>query len=303
MRSAISVFAAAALALTGCGGGGDSGSAAEGKIAFTREGAIYVIDADGSGLRKLTNGSITARDYDPTWSPDGTRIAFARTCSIYTMRADGSDVTKVTTPDPCAYEPAWSPDATKIAFSRLKPFHRFERAIVYVVNLDGTGEHPVSQKAFTETSTADEYPAWSPDGRLIAFSRYRYDFSGQMDNPAIWVMGVDGEGQHRATRADDAVGENMPAWAPDGGQIAYGRGNMMSGDMAVYLLKADGSRQQKLPADQFTAMHPSWSPDGRWVVFAGRGIAVMKPDGSGYRLLTKSTSDDMPDWQPRGKTR
>ncbi len=106
--------------------------AASSKIAFISEGppgsggycgVVYVMDADGSGQRRLTNGGVPGcgQEGNPAWSPDGRRIAIVgninSTHDIYVMNADGSGQRRLTrTTDPLS-SPAWSPDGRKIAFT------------------------------------------------------------------------------------------------------------------------------------------------------------------------------------------
>src|SRR5256885_8849439 len=79
---------------------------------------IFVVNADGSGLRRLTWG---ANSEAPAWSPDGKRIAFARTASkrgdIWMMRPDGTGQQRVTGGAADDDDPAWAPDGTAIAFT------------------------------------------------------------------------------------------------------------------------------------------------------------------------------------------
>src|SRR5437879_3770481 len=159
----------------------DSGS---GRIAFVsdRDGnnEIYVMNADGSGVTRLTDNP--AADGDPAWSPDGTRMAFTSTrdgnSEIYVMNADGSGVTRLTNDPNQDGHPAWC--GTRIAFQSdryLPPFYD-----IYVMNDDGTGPTRLT----ITNAASDEYPAWSPSCAGIAFT---VDPGG---NSSIDIMNADG---------------------------------------------------------------------------------------------------------------
>src|SRR5437867_5576550 len=130
---------------------------------------LYVMNADGSNPARLTNNS--AADYQPTWSPDGSRIAFVSerdgNAEIYVMNAaDGSNPVRLTTDvGTPAFDgdPAWSPDGSKIAFwSR-----RDGNGEIYVMNPDG-----LNVTRLTTNAVDDLQPAWSPDGSRLVFSRF-----------------------------------------------------------------------------------------------------------------------------------
>jgi Tol biopolymer transport system component len=127
------------------------------RIAFTSDrdgnGEIYAMNADGSGLTRLTNSP--AFDSSPTWSPDGSRIAFGSGFEIYVMNADGSGLANLTN-DPAEEGHlgfAWSPDGSRIVFSS----NRDGVVDVYVMNADGSG-----LTRLTDEPADDGPPAWSP---------------------------------------------------------------------------------------------------------------------------------------------
>jgi TolB protein len=144
-------------------------------IAFTggpddKDRGIYLIDVDGSRLRRLTTeGRFVTKYSYVTWSPDGTRLVYQAGDpggeDLWTVNADGSGERRLTdTPYPISeYRPAWSPDGTTIAFQRID--HSIPSTTVNVMNADGSDRHRVSR----ETPIAQPL-AWSPDGTRILTS-------------------------------------------------------------------------------------------------------------------------------------
>ncbi len=160
---------------------------------------IYVMNADGSGVRRLTTD--TAPEYQPVWSPAGDRIAFVRAVgdgnatAIYTMAADGSDVRQVSSGDGGSdFSPSWSPDGSRIAFAAI----RYEDRGIWVMGADGTGERLLISDGYLDD------PEWSPDGRLIAFVR----------DDALWVMDADGVSRRELADAPGYSVAGDLAWRP-----------------------------------------------------------------------------------------
>jgi len=186
------------------------------RIAFARfeedgpSRGLYVVDADGSGLRRLTKGD----DRDPSWSPDGETIAFTRGKgplsifgNVYAVDLDGSNL-RILVRD--AQDPAWSPDGSKIAFVR-----DLEAAIA-VFDLKSKSITRVIRSRRVSASN----PAWSPDGTRIVFvdipraARIDKELYGADDFLEIYVVNVDGTGLRRLTWNTDI--ESNPTWTPDG---------------------------------------------------------------------------------------
>ncbi len=264
------------------------------KIAFgsNRDGndEIYVMDEDGTGVRRVTN--TLSADRQPSWSPDGTRLAFVSDREvrngIHLMDADGTNVTRLA--GIFGESPIWSPDGKRIAFTGSAQGFSYE---IHVVNIDGTGLMNVSNNP-----QEDFAPAWSPDSKKLAYTSRR-----ENGTFSVYVVNVDGSGLRRLVEGYS----REPAWSPDGTRIAYvAQGDQM--DTNIYLVNADGTGQKFLSGGRSfnNDVSPAWSSDGARIAFTSNRdnhyyeVYVMKSDGSGQTRLTNDVAHDThPVWQPR----
>ena len=284
-----------------------------GKILFSAEGDIFVINADGTGRTQLTNNP--EEDFDGVWSPDGTQIAFRAHRGgdeeVYLMNADGSDQHNLSNaPNSGDYSPAWSPNGEWIAFMS----NRAGNNNIWVIRPDGSDLRQV-----TDIPGISEYPTWSPDSSRIAFNctfgRRLSTGSGDFE---ICVVNFDGTELIQLT---DTPGSNkFPAWSPDGTRVAfesdrdgwptlpdyeplgYDPGDF--GDSEIYIMNIDGSEQINLtnhPREGDT--FPAWSRDG-YLVFSRYGcLMIMRGDGSGLTPLGSCLDGGhFPDWYQPGET-
>ena len=208
---------------------------------------IYVMDADGANLRRLTYND--AADGFPAWSPDGSRIAFASErdgdWEIYVMAADGSGQVNLSrSPGSTDTEPAWSPDGGHIAFRSTVFSHDDE---ILVMATDGSAQTNLSRKPASDEAA----PAWSPDGSKIAFE------SNRDGNREVYLMRADGSAQANLSRSPG--GDYAPAWSPGGQYLAFESDR--DGNREVYLMRADGSAQANLSRSPLSdERRPSWAP-------------------------------------------
>jgi Tol biopolymer transport system component len=170
---------------------------------------------------------------------------------------------------------------------------------IYAMNADGSRQKRLTETEIDTTSPKGIFfqtdPAWSPSGRLIAFSSKR---SGSFD---IYVMRADGSGtrQLTATRADD----HHPTWSPDGTTIAFERGRK------IYAVSAQGGSARLVSRGLAGDADPAWSPDGTRIAFvrrvAGgpvREIWTMGIDGGHAKAVTALHGSSInPAWSPDGK--
>jgi serine/threonine protein kinase len=179
-------------------------------------------------------------------------------------------------------EPALSPDSTRIAYVS----DRRGNFDIFLKQVSGGPDIPL-----TSSAADDVQPAFSPDGQQIAFVSTRSSRT-DLHNPTanspliggdIWVMSALGDQGGSARRIVE--GGNFPAWSPDGEAIIYSRGPWFG--QKLYRVAASGGEAREIPI-KFKAevtlpghlFYPSYSSDGRWIVFEARGgIWVVSAEG------------------------
>ncbi len=185
------------------------------KIAFSsnRDGnnKIYVINADGTKLLRLTDTPPGFNDYMPTWSPDSKKILFYSNISgnfqIYIMNADGTDVTNLSNNAFADIFPSMSPDGEKIVFARSGD--------IYIMNADGTGT-PVN---ITNSAAADATPTWSPDGSKILYESFVAPYYD------LWTINPYSPATSQVNITNtNTVSETRGSWSPDGSEIIFVQG-------------------------------------------------------------------------------
>lgn len=277
---------------------------AEGVIAFSQrvdgKHELFTMNADGSNIKQLTTNDVD--DSWPALSPDGLKIAFVRRDQssatldneIWVIGVDGSNPTQLTFNDTDDKRPTWSPDNSQIAYESSGQ----NSMNIHVMNADGS-----NQTLITDDNGNDHSSSWSSDNTIAFVSDRQGDSSAD-----IYKVQSDGTGLEILIDAADDNGINLfsPAWSHDGTQIAY-QGHISGGAASIFIANKDGSSVRGITSAEFSAMQPSWSPDGKFIAFmnlanAGKNttdaIWIITKDGSQFQRLTddQGTYSNFPSW-------
>jgi Tol biopolymer transport system component len=221
-------------------------------------------------LAGTAGGATGFRDTGPVFSPDGSTIAFMRvpqnggTASIMLVGADGRKLRSLV--GVWAGGLAWSPDGRWLAYAAAGDIWRID----------------VSTGAIDRVTTGAEgawQPSWSPDGSLIAYTRFErcYRCTG------IWVINADGTGQHEIS-----LSGRRPDFSPDGTKIALSLNDPQVVDL-------DGQ-----PVVHGAGAYVSWSPHGRFIAYTGGGLWIRNIETGVTRRISKYLGQK-PAWSPDGK--
>jgi hypothetical protein len=218
-------------------------------LAFTRVSTnhmeLYSLDLR---TRRAVRIGSNAGQLDPTWSSDGTHLAYSSGGVLWDVSANGTEKRRYTAPTR-AFAPAWQPGTTSLAYLTT---HGAQNTDLWVAGR-------------LWAKNAIGVPAWSPDGKRLAFQR----------DDGIYV--ADGAGSEG--RLVSIANPGAPVWSHDGSRIAY------TARQALWTIPADGGTPVNAAPQQSTWPSigtPSWSFDDKRIVFSwARGVWVTSGQG-GY---------------------
>jgi Tol biopolymer transport system component len=233
------------------------------RIVFTIDGQIWVMNADGSAQRQLTNQAGFVNQ-QPSWSPDSRKIVFSHCavpfgftefCDLDVMNADGSGMRKLLGGNWVNQGPEYSPDGRKIAFESNRGGYF---SAVWVMNPNGGGV-----KRLTDPNLEAGNPDWSPDGARILFGTNCCRPRSQ-----IWVMNADGSSPHALTHMPPRGDAPVASYSPDGHKIVLLTNlNQLAHPTLccwdLYEMNPDGSDLHLITTQDAGVTSPDWGPAAR----------------------------------------
>jgi serine/threonine protein kinase/dipeptidyl aminopeptidase/acylaminoacyl peptidase len=229
------------------------------RLAFVRSGSgmwgdldVWVQPAEGGAARRLTS-----RRYDvcqvPAWTADGREIIFTADRNVSRVGLAGGEPRAMEGMGENAVWP--SIRGKRMVFTSWAP----EPTAIYRIPGPRAAHRDRAPEKLIASSRADLNPAYSPDGRRIAFSSNR---SGVTN---IWVCDSDGTNPVQLTSFERHTG--TPRWSPDGRRIVFD--SLEAGDWNLYVIEADGGGiPRRLTPEPSTDNIGTWSRDGRWIYFS-----------------------------------
>ena len=211
---------------------------------------------------------------------------------IYLINIDGTADRRLIDAEIGLNHHSWSPDGRQLAAVGYVDESTWS---IYRFSAEGTD----LTRLTTTEDVWDTEPAWSPDGRMISFTRAYPD---EDDREELWLMNADGSEQRWIGRTGFAA-----QWSCDGTRLVYSA--VRDGRCDLYTCAFDGSDELRLTDTTGDEAFPCWSPDGGRVAFARRvderydswEIFVINADGTGERQLTSNRSyDSYPRWSADG---
>lgn len=239
------------------------------KIAYASDEAIWIMNSDGSGRKKLYDSG--AWEGEPEFNKEGNKLFFvtesktafsARYLSIHLMNTDGSGNTKLTENADCR-EPALSPDGSRVAYIS----HASGNYDIWMMDSDGGNATRITDDAGDERA-----PSWNPDGNTIVYSSGGNLYTTDIHSLVTQKL------------SNNSYNDIEPSFSPDGKIIAFCSDR--SGNYDIWMMDSLGNSEAKITGDLFSERSPAWNPGGNEIAY------ISDRDGNyDIRVMSLNTSE------------
>jgi Tol biopolymer transport system component len=271
---------------------------------------IYIMDANGENVQKLTNFEPSPNPsiipieiaISLTWSPDRKSIAYStikynpQVSAIYLMNHKRETTKIIEHENQVIFSLKFSPDRSQLVYFVEDYELAISRYRIAVVNIDGSNERYLTSLTSGGKSSAGD-PSWSTNSDKILFT--------YIENNSYHICTVSAVGGPitRLISNDDYA--YHARWSPDGKKIVFQSRRDNIARFGIYVMHSDGSHLTRISHGQ----EPEWSPDGKKIIYADwsddtytEQLYVINGDGSGKKQLTKADGGHFdPTWFPNGK--
>ena len=252
---------------------------------------ICIMNADGTGFRRLTTNDSKQHFY-PSLAPDGQSVVYSAffdvdNYEIYELQLSDGNIKRITNGYGVETAPEISPDGKFITYAKYSPATgNFQ---IIIANRNGSDAANIPRASGWD-------PTWSPNGTRMLFA------SDMRGSNQLYTARLDGSELKAITNLPALRGRSD--WSADGNYIVTYSGPAWNREL--YIMNVDGTNVRQLTPSGGNSQGPSFSPDGKWVVFTayfdnygddhGCEIYVIRVDGTDLRRLT---NNDYCDYQPR----
>jgi len=260
--------------------------------------AIYIIDGDGKNERQIVNDD--SQNTYPSFSPDGNKIVYLSrrrdtngdgkvdlldNPGVYIKDLNGKGERCIVSDEYHNKFPSFSPDGDKVLFASWREYN----SGIYTIDIDGKNEKQMVSDEYDNT-----FPSFSLNGQKIVYASWRRDTNrdGKIDlhdNSSIYIM--DSDGRNERELASDRYNNSFPVFSPDGTKIVYlsrRRDTNKDGKIdsldnsAVYICDTKGKNKKCLVSDKSYNKFPSFSPNGKKILFLSSGKSHRRTPGEGF---------------------
>jgi TolB protein len=253
--------------------------------------------AEQPSLTKLISGGEFKQR--PSWSPDGRFVCFARyqanTVHLWLKDLETLKERRLTNRDTPEYDASWSPDGKRLVFCAIAQSPGQGNLDLCTVGVDDQqSRHLIGDDG---KLSHEESPAWSPDGKQIAFT------STRDGNQEIYTLDADGQNLKRVTQ--DPGLDAHPTWTPDGKQLLFATNRW--GDFEIAAVDPLGERVDRLTHQRGLDDYPVCAPDGRTIAFVSHRfgnfeVYIMPREGGAATNISADPGiDNFPSWTSTGQ--